>query len=79
MFKLKLVCSSLLHRVGLILAKPLCIFGNWLPAEGQAPVEVSTVGGPIGGHRLVELKGVEVNGGDFWTNHCGGLLDDAGQ
>lgn len=76
---MKPICSSLLYRVGLILAKPLCIFGNWLPAESQAPVEVTTVGGAIGGHRLVKLKGVEVNGGDFWTNHCSGLLDDACQ
>lgn len=32
-----------------------------------------------GGHRFVELKGLQVNGDDFWTNHSGGFLNDAGQ
>lgn len=50
-----------------------------LPAKGQAPVEVASVVGAGRGHGLVELEGVEVDGGDLWTDHSGGLLHNTGQ
>lgn len=66
-----------LDRVGLVLAQPLGVLGDALPAEGQAPVEVAAVGGVAGGRRLVELEVVQVNGGDLRADHGGGLLHNA--
>lgn len=73
------VPSSLLHRVGFILAQLPRSLGNQLPSEAQAPVKVPSVEGAAGGHGLVELKGLKVNGADFWADHSGGLLHNAGQ
>lgn len=70
---------TLLYRVGFIFAQLLCILRNLFPAETQAPVEVASVGSTVGGRRLVEAKGVEVNSGNFWTNHSSGFLNNAGQ
>lgn len=69
----------LLYRIGFVLAQPLCILGYRLPTKSQAPVKVASVVGAAGGRRLVELKGVEVNGGDLWTDHSSGFFNNAGQ
>lgn len=71
--------SILLYRVGFVLAQPLCIFWYRLPAKSQAPVEVPSVVRSVSGHRTVELKAVEVYGGDLWANYSRGLLNNAGQ
>lgn len=69
----------LLYRVGFVLAQPPCLFWDGLPAKRQAPVEVTAVVGVIGGNRFVEMKVVEINGGDLWANHCSWLLNNASQ
>ena len=71
--------SFLLYRVGFILAQLPRLLRDLLPAEGQAPVKVTSVVRAVRGHGLVELKGGKINGGDLWTNHSGGFLDNAGQ
>lgn len=76
---MKWVASSLLHRVGFIFAQLPGSLRNLLPPEGQAPVKVPSVERAAGGHGLVELEGLEVNGGDFWADHSGGFLHNAGQ
>lgn len=70
---------SLLYRVGFILSQLLCILGDRLPAKRQAPVKVTTIKSAVGGHWLMELKAVEVYGGDFWTNYSSGFFNDATQ
>lgn len=69
--------TFLLYRVGFVLAQLLGVLGNPLPAEGQAPVKVTSVVGAVGRHWLVEVKVVEVNGGDLGANHSSGLLNNA--
>lgn len=73
------VSSFLLDGVGLVLAQPLGVLGDALPAEGQAPVKVPAVGGVAVGHRLVELEVVQVDGNDLGADHGGRLLHDARQ
>lgn len=76
---MKPVACSLLHRVGFILAQLPRRLRNLLPPEGQGPVKVPPVERAAGGRGLVELEGLEVNGGDFWADHGGGFLHNAGQ
>lgn len=71
--------SFLLYWVGFIFPQLLCILRDCLPAESQTPVKVTAVVSAAGGHRLVELKAVEINGSDLWTNHSSGLFNNAGQ
>lgn len=71
--------SFLLYRVGFILAQLLRILRDCLPAESQAPVKVTSIKSAASGNRLVELKGVEVNGGDLWTDYGSGFLNNPGQ
>ena len=77
--EVKATQSLLLYRVGFILAQPFRILRDRFPAESQAPVKVTSVESAVGGNRLVELKGVEVNGADLWTNHSSGFFNNAGQ
>ena len=78
-FQVKPTWSFLLYRVSFILAQPLGIIWDSLPAESQAPVKVPSVGSPVAGHRPLEIEVVEVNGGDLGTHHSSGLFNNTGQ
>ena len=76
MYREILVTMNLLDRVSLIFPPLLLMLRDGLPSKGQAPVKITpAVLLPIL-NRFGKFKGVQVNGGDIWTNHGSGFFRD---